>query len=117
MIKWFVEKAPIRQKLAIAFGFFCALLIGGGLAVYLADHQLAEAFAAQDLAAAKAVHEGMLAWAWTFSIGAVLVCIPAAWFFRRTISGPYIAPVIDMEALSAGNTCLKLSPPHYKTSA
>src|SRR3546814_9686165 len=72
MIKWFVEKAPIRQKLATAFGFFCALLIGGGLAVYLADHQLGEALAAQDLAAAKAVHEGMLAWAWTFSIGAVL---------------------------------------------
>src|SRR3546814_1203473 len=95
MIKWFVEKAPIRQKLATAFGFFCALLIGGGLAVYLADHQLGEALAAQDLAAAKAVHEGMLAWAWTFSIGAVLVCIPAAWFFRRTISDPYVATVID----------------------
>src|SRR3546814_288372 len=77
-------------------------------------HQLGEALAAQDLAAAKAVHEGMLAWAWTFSIGAVLVCIPAAWFFRRTITDPYVATVIDMEALAAGNTGIEISRTHYE---
>src|SRR3546814_11210960 len=56
----------------------------------------------------------MLAWAWTFSIGAVLVCIPAAWFFRRTISDPYVATVIDMEALAAGNTGIEISRTHYE---
>src|SRR3546814_14813241 len=55
----------------------------------------------------------MLSWACTFSIGAVLVCIPAAWFFRRTISDPYVATVIDMEALAAGNTGIEISRTHY----
>src|SRR3546814_9604012 len=56
----------------------------------------------------------MLSWACTFSIVAVLVCIPAALFFRRTISDPYVATVIDMEALAAGNTGIEISRTHYE---
>lgn len=104
MIAWFAKKAPIRQKLTIAFGFFCALILVSALMVYLGHGRLGDAIAAKDIAAARAAYDGWLGWASLFSAGSVLIGLAAAWFLRGLIADPYVATVESMEALAAGST-------------
>ncbi|WP_439540715.1 methyl-accepting chemotaxis protein [Sphingomonas sp.] len=80
-MSWFQAKAPIRTKLLIAFGLFVGMIAG----VISADALLPSAVArGADVAVV------------------ILAVICAAWF-REVIAGPYVATVVRMEALAAGD--------------
>ena len=80
-MSWFQANAPIRTKLLIAFGLFVGMIAG----VISADALLPSAVArGADVAVV------------------ILAVICAAWF-REVIAGPYVATVVRMEALAAGD--------------
>jgi methyl-accepting chemotaxis protein len=103
MIKWFVEYAPIRQKLAVAFGFFVVLLVGLSLFAYGALASFNEALASNDMATVRSASAGLLLLR-TLCFAAAGLGLFAAIALRSGISGPYVATVLDMEALAAGQT-------------
>jgi methyl-accepting chemotaxis protein len=80
-MNWFEANAPIRLKLLIAFGAMCALTAIAPLAALV-------------FGAGTAVTAG--------GIAAVSAILLAAWF-RGAISRPYVATVVRMEALAAGD--------------
>ncbi|MBE7209758.1 MAG: methyl-accepting chemotaxis protein, partial [Gluconacetobacter diazotrophicus] len=86
MMRWFREHAPIRRKLAIAFSLQTILVAAAGAAGLLAARGLLSFPAAAGTAA------GVLA------IGAAIGLA-----MRRAIAEPYVATVIRMEALAAGD--------------
>jgi methyl-accepting chemotaxis protein len=86
MLRWFRETAPIRSKLAIAFGAQTILvaLCGGG-ALLVSSGTLAPATAAEICG------------------GALLVSAALGVTLRKTIADPYVATVVRMEGLAGGN--------------
>ena len=91
MINWFVKKAPINQKLGVAFGFFCALLGAGAAASWVGYEN-----------------------SWMVTSGAFLAALVASFAFRKAIADPYVATVVDMEVLAAGNTGIHISRTDYE---
>ncbi|HKR16805.1 methyl-accepting chemotaxis protein [Rhizorhapis sp.] len=109
MIAWFAHMAPIRQKLTVAFGFFCSLIFVTAVLAYLGHGQVGDALAAKDLAAAQAANDGMLSWASIFAALGVVIAFPLAWYARGVIADPYSSLLQDMEALAAGNRQVHIS--------
>ncbi|MBB4642132.1 methyl-accepting chemotaxis protein [Rhizorhapis suberifaciens] len=109
MITWFATKAPIRQKLTVAFGFFCSLIFVSALMAYLGHGQLGDALATKDLGAVQAIYDGMSGWASLFGALSVLGGFAAAWYMRAAIANPYVSTVEDLEALAAGNLHIQIS--------
>ncbi|MBK5264816.1 MAG: methyl-accepting chemotaxis protein, partial [Alphaproteobacteria bacterium] len=102
MITWFAMKAPLRQKLTVAFGFFSALLFAVAFATYLAQGQLADAITAKDMTAVQTVYNGMFGWAWIISGASVPIGIFAVWYLSRVIADPFASIVQDIESIAAG---------------
>jgi methyl-accepting chemotaxis protein len=90
MIRWFQEHAPIRQKLAIAFGAQAALVF-----VCLAGSLLAP------------VSERLIA-ATAFVMSAALGFL--CW---RLVTEPYVTTVVRMEGLAAGDLTSPIAYQHY----
>jgi methyl-accepting chemotaxis protein len=80
-MNWFTANAPIRLKLLVAFGTM------GGLTALSPIAQLM-------LGQSVALPTGLAA--------AALACVLAIWF-RHAIATPYVATVVRMEALAAGD--------------
>lgn len=80
-MNWYVRHAPIKLKMTIAFGFFVSLIV----LMSIADFVLPAPYSS------------------LVGIVSVLCALPFAWFFRREICGPYVATVVRMEALAAGD--------------
>jgi len=114
MITWFAQKAPIRQKLIVAFGLFGGLLFAGALTAYLGHGKLSDAIAAGDMVAVTAAHDGMLAWAWMISGAGLVIGLAAAWYMQAAIADPYVSTVEDMEALASGNTHIQIRRTEYE---
>jgi len=79
-VYWFKSSAPIRLKLLVAFGFFVGLLAVTTCAMWLNPK--------------GALLVAMIATA----VGLVM-----AHLFREAIAGPYVATVVRMEGLAAGD--------------
>lgn len=101
MLRWFEQNAPIRQKLAVAFGFFAVMLIGIAAALAVTHSAMTDALAKGDLNLVRAAHASF----GTLKVSAIalaIVAIVAAVVMRALIANPYVATVLDMEALAAG---------------
>lgn len=101
MLQWFERDAPIRQKLAVAFGFFSLCLIVLATALAVVDGSMTSALAKGDLDSVRSAHDLF----GTLKISAIvlaLIGIVAAAVMRSLIANPYVATVLDMEALAAG---------------
>jgi methyl-accepting chemotaxis protein len=95
MVTWFQRTAPIRRKLTIAFG-----LLSGLTALEFAMSWWALGEAARGGADALAHAQSMLGFA-----TAIILCVSigAAFVMRRLIANPYVATVVRMEGLAAGD--------------
>ena len=80
-MRWFKEFSPIRLKLLVAFGMLW------GMTVLVAITPL--------LVGGSAL--------WVIAAGATLFSAMACIYFREAIAGPYVATVVRMEALAAGD--------------
>lgn len=80
-MNWYIAHAPIRLKTLIAFGALTGLLALTVLA--------ALAFGAFEVAAVGAV--------------ALVAAVALGHFFREAVCGPYVATVVRMEGLAAGD--------------
>lgn len=109
---WFMRIAPIRLKLRIAFGSLTALLALVALRLLwakdAADAALAGGLAPLRIAAQNTTVMFQLAAAAT-----VLAAI-AAVVMRRLIADPYVATVVRMEALAAGDLDSPIERTDYK---
>ncbi|MCF8709862.1 methyl-accepting chemotaxis protein [Rhizorhapis sp. SPR117] len=114
MITWFAMKAPLRQKLAVAFGFFSALLFTVAFATYLAQGHLADAIMTKDMAAVQTVYDGMFGWAWIISGMGVLIGVCAAWYLSKVIADPLVSIVTDVELIAKGNTGVVIGRTEYE---
>jgi methyl-accepting chemotaxis protein len=86
MLRWFRETAPIRRKLTISFGSQTVLVaLCSGATLFVSSGMLAPATAAEICG------------------GALLVSAVLGLTMRKTIADPYVATVIRMEGLAAGN--------------
>ncbi len=86
MIRWFTKNAPVKRKLSIAFGTMAACAaIAASAATWPASFTFG---------AVTAVH---VAWA------CVAVGVLAGIAYRYIIATPYVATVVRMEALAAGD--------------
>ncbi len=97
MLAWFREIAPIRLKLAVAFGMqagFVALCGAAGLL-----------FASGDI--------GFVAMAAICGL-ALLSSAVAGVVMREQIAGPYVSTVVRMEGLAAGNLEAPIAHTNYK---
>ncbi|GGB40509.1 hypothetical protein GCM10011380_32490 [Sphingomonas metalli] len=93
-MKWFREVAPIRQKLLISFGLYTVLLAGlTGLAWW--------SFALS--AGAPPVLAESLEFLFFASLGVTAFSVVAGFVMRKAIADPYVATVLNMEALAAGD--------------
>ena len=98
MLRWFVEDAPIRVKLRLAFGGLSTLL---GLTICLVAWRVSA-----DAAALHACLEiGGAATVASFLLG---VCL------NRAIATPYVTTVVRMEALAKGDLDAPVLFTHYK---
>jgi methyl-accepting chemotaxis protein len=86
LLHWFREIAPIRLKLAVAFGLQVGLVAACGAAGL--------SFATGEIGIA------VLAWA---SGGALLIAAVLGLVLREAIAGPYVTTVVRMEGLAAGD--------------
>ena len=80
-MRWFKEAAPVRLKLLVAFGMLWSLTA---------------------LVAVAPVLFGGAA-VWIIGAGATVISGIACIAFREAIAGPYVATVVRMEALAAGD--------------
>lgn len=80
-MNWFAANAPIRLKLLIAFGAMCGLVALEPVAGLFLEH-------------------GTALW---IGVCAAMVALPLAFWFRSAIATPYVATVVRMEALAAGD--------------
>lgn len=113
MIRWFVRNAPIRQKLAVSFGFFVVLLCilaAGSIAV---DASLKSALAMGDLNLAGLAGDQLEIVKFA-DIAAVCIAALMAILFRKVIANPYVATVTNMEALAAGDLDVPILRTDYK---
>ena len=78
---WFQASAPIRLKLLVAFGIMTMLTAVASLAHTVASGSVAFAI----------------------DIGATAVAIVLGFMFRKAIADPYVATVVRMEGLAAGD--------------
>ena len=100
MLRWFEQDAPIRQKLAVAFGLYSLLLIMLAAFVLL-DGSMNDTVAKGDLSLVRSASEqfGTLK---LVAVGIALFGLVAGVIMRRLIANPYVETVVDMEALAAG---------------
>lgn len=91
-MEWFKANAPIRLKLLIAFGSFVALVAFSG-------------------AGGLIVGEENALWA---VLASTVVAIALAVAYREAIAGPYVATVVRMEGLAAGDLESPIEFTHYR---
>ncbi len=91
-MEWFKANAPIRLKLLIAFGSFVALVALSGTAGLI-------------------VGNGGAHWA---VLASTIVAIVLAVAYREAIAGPYVATVVRMEGLAAGDLESPIEFTHYR---
>jgi methyl-accepting chemotaxis protein len=105
-MKWFREVAPIRQKLTVAFSVYTGLLaILTGFAwssFSLANHKAAPALTAS-------VETLFFA-----CLGLTALSVVAGLLMRKAIADPYVATVLNMEALAAGDIDRPIERADYK---
>jgi methyl-accepting chemotaxis protein len=87
MLTWFREYAPIYRKLSIVFSLYAGML---GLCC-VSELLVVEGILTQLAAVA-------------FCTTLTLVAVITGFILREAIAGPYVATVMRMEALAAGNT-------------
>jgi methyl-accepting chemotaxis protein len=99
MFRWFAEDAPLRQKLTIAFASLGFLILVPAIAATWQG---------------SGSHNNFVVYA---SIAAFVVAIVLSLVFKRTIAEPFVASVVRMEALAAGDLNSPVLFAHHKDCA
>ena len=91
-MNWFQTVAPIRAKLLIVFGIFSIIPAAVGVAAHFGNELFDVIFA----------------------VGGTIVTIALGAYFRAVITTPYVATVVRMEALAAGDLDSPIQFTEYK---
>lgn len=114
MIKWFVEDAPIRNKMMI---IVCSMVVSTALVGFFGLHQvnqLAEALTKSRLEnSAEFIESTTNSMMIAIAIG-VAFCTGLGLWFRQAVCNPYVSTVVRMEALAAGNVNAPIERIDYK---
>ncbi len=103
MLRWYVADAPIRTKLAVAFGLMSALSLAvAGVAGWEAWQMDLVAGAGDAEAMRRALVERGELTAF-LALGAGITAPVLGYLLTRVIATPYVATVLRMEALAAGD--------------
>ena len=97
-MNWFRTIAPIRTKLMVAFGFYTVLMSAITVLAWLSYNHVDLAGPAAHEELVRDVRMLLLA-----SIGGTVLAAFSGVVMRRLIADPYVATVVNMEALAAGD--------------